>query len=378
MYVFPGGGVDPRDFDAEIGWAGPTPAEWADWLARRRGARAGAGVRRGAGDLRGVRRAARRGRPRTPWSQDTTGEDWEADRRRPGGPGAVLHRRSWTVAASCCAPTCCGCGLTGSRPSSSRGGSTPGSSSPSCRPARCTRDVVGEADHVVWLPVRGGDRAASTSGEMLMLPPTYCTLPGDLRLRDPGGRAGRRRPAGTVTSVRAAGRASTTTAPTCRSRTGWCGSARTSRPDAASEPGAWHGGTFGERAPLRARPEPDHDDPGRHEHLGAPRAGVRPVRGRRPGAGRWRAPRRRRRRTPARSPSCCSPTATPTTPRRPARSPSGSAAASGPWTRAPARRRRASPTATWSRSTGSRSTSSARPATPRTRCRSCCPRSARC
>jgi len=32
MYVFPGGGVDPRDATAEIGWAGPTPAEWAERL----------------------------------------------------------------------------------------------------------------------------------------------------------------------------------------------------------------------------------------------------------------------------------------------------------------------------------------------------------
>ena len=29
MCVFPGGGVDPRDFDASVQWAGPTPGEWA-------------------------------------------------------------------------------------------------------------------------------------------------------------------------------------------------------------------------------------------------------------------------------------------------------------------------------------------------------------
>ena len=32
MCVFPGGGVDKRDFDADIGWVGPTPAEWAALL----------------------------------------------------------------------------------------------------------------------------------------------------------------------------------------------------------------------------------------------------------------------------------------------------------------------------------------------------------
>ncbi|MDP2773890.1 MAG: NUDIX domain-containing protein, partial [Nocardioides sp.] len=27
--VFPGGGVDPRDFDATVAWAGPPASEWA-------------------------------------------------------------------------------------------------------------------------------------------------------------------------------------------------------------------------------------------------------------------------------------------------------------------------------------------------------------
>ena len=29
MTAYPGGGVDPRDGDAEIGWSGPSPAQWA-------------------------------------------------------------------------------------------------------------------------------------------------------------------------------------------------------------------------------------------------------------------------------------------------------------------------------------------------------------
>jgi 8-oxo-dGTP pyrophosphatase MutT (NUDIX family) len=32
MMVFPGGGVDPRDSDADLPWAGPTPQEWAELL----------------------------------------------------------------------------------------------------------------------------------------------------------------------------------------------------------------------------------------------------------------------------------------------------------------------------------------------------------
>jgi 8-oxo-dGTP pyrophosphatase MutT (NUDIX family) len=33
MMVFPGGGVDPRDADPGLPWAGPSPAEWAQRLA---------------------------------------------------------------------------------------------------------------------------------------------------------------------------------------------------------------------------------------------------------------------------------------------------------------------------------------------------------
>ena len=32
MMVFPGGGVDPRDADPHLPWAGPPPAHWAAWL----------------------------------------------------------------------------------------------------------------------------------------------------------------------------------------------------------------------------------------------------------------------------------------------------------------------------------------------------------
>ena len=32
MCVFPGGGVDPRDFDAAVAWHGPSPTTWATRL----------------------------------------------------------------------------------------------------------------------------------------------------------------------------------------------------------------------------------------------------------------------------------------------------------------------------------------------------------
>ena len=60
MCVFPGGGVDPRDFDHSVAWAGPSAAEWASRPGDDGGDGAGAGVRRGARDVRGVGRAAGR------------------------------------------------------------------------------------------------------------------------------------------------------------------------------------------------------------------------------------------------------------------------------------------------------------------------------
>ncbi|WP_420852685.1 NUDIX hydrolase [Saccharomonospora piscinae] len=33
MTVFPGGGVDRRDADASVGWAGPPPSRWAEWFS---------------------------------------------------------------------------------------------------------------------------------------------------------------------------------------------------------------------------------------------------------------------------------------------------------------------------------------------------------
>ena len=58
MCVYPGGGVDPRDFDADVAWAGPEPADWAKRLGCDEDDGARAGLRRGPRDLRGVGRAA--------------------------------------------------------------------------------------------------------------------------------------------------------------------------------------------------------------------------------------------------------------------------------------------------------------------------------
>ena len=81
MAVFPGGGVDPRDFDHAVDWVGPSPEEWAAHmgvevsLAR---ALVCAAVRE-TFEESGVLFA---GPTEDSIVEDTTGEDWEEDRRR--------------------------------------------------------------------------------------------------------------------------------------------------------------------------------------------------------------------------------------------------------------------------------------------------------
>jgi len=83
MCVFPGGGVDPRDFDDELVdrglWSGPSPAEWADRLGcdePKARSLVCAAVRE-TFEESGVLLA---GASAAEVVADTTGDDWEADR----------------------------------------------------------------------------------------------------------------------------------------------------------------------------------------------------------------------------------------------------------------------------------------------------------
>ena len=90
MCVFPGGGVDPRDFDHAVAWAGPSPASWAARLATDEAtARAlvCAAVRE-TFEESGVLLA---GTSASSVVEDTTGDDWEADRVALELSGAVVH-----------------------------------------------------------------------------------------------------------------------------------------------------------------------------------------------------------------------------------------------------------------------------------------------
>ncbi len=170
--VFPGGGVDPRDFEQEIGWVGPSADHWADLLRttpEHARALVCAAVRE-TFEESGVLLA---GPTEDSVVDDTTGDDWESDRQRLEardlafteflrGRGLRLRTdllRYWGTWVT-----------------------------PVFEPKRydtrffvaalpqgqVTRDVSTESDQVVWLPVREAIDSVD-GGSMAMLPPTYAT-----------------------------------------------------------------------------------------------------------------------------------------------------------------------------------------------------------
>lgn len=175
MCVYPGGGVDQRDFDHEVAWAGPSPAEWAERLGcdeDEARALVCAAVRE-TFEESGVLLAGTAADGPDSIVADTTGEDWEADRvaleSRELAMTDFLTRRGLVLRTDLLGAW--GAWLT-----------------PIFEPRRYrtwffvallpegqrTRDVSTESSEVAWLAAIDAVTQAE-AGEMLMLPPTYLT-----------------------------------------------------------------------------------------------------------------------------------------------------------------------------------------------------------
>jgi 8-oxo-dGTP pyrophosphatase MutT (NUDIX family) len=172
MCVFPGGGVDPRDFDHAVAWAGPSPTTWAARLGvdeEQARALVCAAVRE-TFEESGVLLA---GESASSVVADTTGDDWEADRvaleARELAMTDFLDRRGLVLRSDLL-------------------GAWAGWLTPIFEPRRYrtwffvaelptgqrTRDVSSESSRVVW--ERATDAVAAVDdGTMFMLPPTYLT-----------------------------------------------------------------------------------------------------------------------------------------------------------------------------------------------------------
>jgi 8-oxo-dGTP pyrophosphatase MutT (NUDIX family) len=172
-YAYPGGGVDPRDHDRTIRWAGPTRAWWADRLGvdeTSAQAIVCAAVRETYEEA-GVLLAGPT--PETVVG-DTTGTDWEADRAslvaRDLSFAEFLDRRGLVLRSDLL-------------------GAWTRWITPEFEPRRYdtwffvaalpegqrTRNASTEADRTVW--IRPSEAAAAyDKGELLMMPPTVATL----------------------------------------------------------------------------------------------------------------------------------------------------------------------------------------------------------
>jgi len=183
MCVFPGGGVDQRDFDHAVAWAGPAPAEWAgrlgvdEPLAR---ALVCAAVRE-TFEESGVLLAGTADKV----VADTTGDDWEADRvaleARELAFTEFLDRRRLVLRSDLL-------------------GVWAGWLTPVFEPRRyrtwffvallpegqVTRDVSTESSSVTWMAAMSAVDAVE-GGEMFMLPPTYLTCLDVGQYADPAG-----------------------------------------------------------------------------------------------------------------------------------------------------------------------------------------------
>jgi 8-oxo-dGTP pyrophosphatase MutT (NUDIX family) len=172
-FVFPGGSVDPRDVDEEVGWAGPDIAELGrvlDTPPELARALACAAVRE-TFEESGVLLA---GPSADAAVADTTGADWEADRKalldRSLSLAGLLRRRRLVLRGDLLLPW--------SRwitPVIEERRYDTRFFAAALPPGQRTRDVGGEAAEVAW--IRPGDAiAAGRSGEILLWPPTAVTL----------------------------------------------------------------------------------------------------------------------------------------------------------------------------------------------------------
>jgi 8-oxo-dGTP pyrophosphatase MutT (NUDIX family) len=172
MCVFPGGAVDPRDFDHTVAWAGPSPAEWAERLGTDE-AKARALVCAAVRETFEESGVLLAGQSADSVVADTTGEDWEDDRIALEGRELAmtdfLDRRGLVLRSDLL-------------------GAWSGWLTPVFEPKRyrtwffvaelpegqLTREVSTESDQVVWLPAARAVEQAEAR-EILMLPPTYIT-----------------------------------------------------------------------------------------------------------------------------------------------------------------------------------------------------------
>jgi 8-oxo-dGTP pyrophosphatase MutT (NUDIX family) len=173
MAVFPGGGVDPRDFDHAVDWVGPTPQEWAAHMGvevSMARALVCAAVRE-TFEESGVLFA---GPGAESIVEDTSAADWEEDRRRLEARELsfidFLSRRGLKLRSDLLRVW--GSWLT---PAFEPRRYRTWFFVAQLPPGQQSRDVSTESVEATWLAVAEAISAADEQ-QMLVLPPQYCTF----------------------------------------------------------------------------------------------------------------------------------------------------------------------------------------------------------
>lgn len=172
-YVFPGGSVDPRDTDHAVAWAGPSPREWGEVFGADESTARGlvcAAVRE-TFEESGVLLA---GPGPDSVVEDTTGDDWEADRLalidRSLAFADFLAKRGLVLRSDLLKPW-----AHWITPEIEHRRFDTRFFAAVLPPGQRTRDVGGEADQVAWKrPAEAIELAHK--GEIFLMPPTYQTL----------------------------------------------------------------------------------------------------------------------------------------------------------------------------------------------------------
>ncbi|MFF7737478.1 NUDIX hydrolase [Streptomyces sp. NPDC007984] len=174
-YAYPGGGVDPRDDDHHVRWAGPTRAWWADRLGVDEAAAQAivcAAVRETYEEA-GVLLA---GPAADSVVGDTTGADWEADRAalvaRDLSFAEFLDRRGLVLRSDLL-----GAWARWITPEFEARRYDTWFFVAALPEGQRTRNASTEADRTVWIAPREA-AAGYDKGELLMMPPTIATLRG--------------------------------------------------------------------------------------------------------------------------------------------------------------------------------------------------------
>jgi 8-oxo-dGTP pyrophosphatase MutT (NUDIX family) len=183
MCVFPGGGVDPRDFDSSVAWAGPAPSVWAGQLqTSEEMARAlvCAAVRE-TFEESGVLLA---GPSAHEVVADTTGDDWESDRLALEGKTtsftSFLDRRGLVLRTDLLGAWSAWC-----TPEFEPRRFRTWFFAAALPPGQLTRDVSSESSSVTWMSALGACDALDAE-ELAMMPPTYVTCLEIGQYADPG------------------------------------------------------------------------------------------------------------------------------------------------------------------------------------------------